>query len=246
MKKVVLLILMILLINGVLAQEDIVNAGIKPGNMFYGLDKAMENFQLAMAGKGIAKARLLVFFAEERLAEAKELSSKNNYKHIDKLMEDYEENINNADVEIERARGIGEDVSSLVKQIEVSTEKHIYVLELVKNKVPDQAKDAIENVLNKAKERQAKQLESRKKAGISVSENPTEEELRLKAEELRKKEEELKKKEEQLKGPGLKSITGYSVYSRDDLLTKRMAWIFLISLTGLFLYFYYINKRRHE
>ncbi len=77
-QKILLIGILILLVSMtvVLAQEPElisaepeleVKAGTTPGNVFYGLDRAMESIRLAFTRDDIKKAELHLRFAEERL-----------------------------------------------------------------------------------------------------------------------------------------------------------------------------------
>lgn len=170
MKKwLVLLAILILLPIGLAEEEQ--NAGIGPDSPFYALDRFIERLQLALAGDEIHKAKLHLKFAGERLEEAKKMTIKLKVKARERAIEEYEEEINETIEAVDKARGIGQNVSQIVKEINVSMAKHIAVLELVKAKVPEQAQIAIERNINRSKERiqtmEAKKAEKEEK-GINV------------------------------------------------------------------------------
>ncbi len=129
------------------------SAGTEPDSLFYGLDLFLEKIQLKFVGGELRKAKLHLKFAGERLAEAKKMTLKYKEKFREEAMEKYEEEMNETVEAVEKARGIGQDVSQIVKEISVSVAKHIEVLELVKAKVPEQARISIERNINRSKER---------------------------------------------------------------------------------------------
>ena len=85
--------------------------------------------------------------ARERLAEANMLSGDN--ENIQKLMEEYQKHFGKAEEEVEKSKGIGQDVSEIVREIEESTERHRRVLQLVMEKSPEQTREAIQRAMNK-------------------------------------------------------------------------------------------------
>lgn len=149
--------------------EEPEGAGIEPDSPFYVLDLLLEKIQLDLAGEGVYKAKLHLKFAGERLAEAEKMNLKNKEKHREEAMEKYEEGMDAAVEAVDKAQGIGQDVSEIVKEINVSTARHIAVLELVMAKVPEQAKISIERNINKSKERI--QTMQDKKSKIKEKEN---------------------------------------------------------------------------
>jgi len=253
MKRGIPFIFAILLISNAAFAQEIIRPGIMPGNPLYGLDKALENLQLGLSGQGIPRAQVYMIFAEERLSEAKSLVDQGRTARLNEMVDDYEDNVAKANLEIGKAAGIGIDVKQIEKQIEIATDKHVVVLELVLSKSPDQAKPGIQRALDNAKEHSAQLKEKNKKAGLFTDITGgdfawTPEELQKRAEELRKREEEINKKEEQQKGGGLPIITGLTFAENQQLslLKQRMGIIFLITILGTFLYFHYINHRRHK
>lgn len=159
MKKLLLILVgLSFLLVPVLAQEneELPDPGITPDSIFYGLDRAFERLQLILAFNHTEKAKLHLKFASERIAEVKVMINKKKEKHVNKTLEDYEEELNKTNEEVEKARGIGQNVSNIVKQINVSTEKHIAVLNLVLEKVPEQAKPAIQRAINNSERIKAK------------------------------------------------------------------------------------------
>jgi len=252
MKKGLVAILLLLFVSSVAAQA-ISNPGILPGNILYGLDRTMEKIQSGLSGQGIPRARIYMLFADERLAEANALLDKNKNSRVEEMIIEYEDNIAKSNIELDKARSINLNLKPADLQREVNLERNVAVLELILTKAPDSAKPAIERALKNARENTATLKERNKKAGIFPSITGanvilTQEELAQKEEQLRKKEEELNQREEELKGKGLISITGFAVSQEDELtlLKQRMGIIFLITIIGTFIYFYYIFHFRHQ
>nr|MCK4929905.1 DUF4382 domain-containing protein [Nanoarchaeota archaeon] len=158
-QKIMLLGLLILLVSmtGVLAQEPElisaepeleVEAGTLPGNLFYGLDKAIEKIRLAFTFGNVKKAKLHMRFAEERLAELKVMVGKGKPEYIDDLVQEHDEELQEAQEEIDKAAAKGKSVEEVATHVAEMTYKHILVLERVLGKVPEQAKEHIQHAIN--------------------------------------------------------------------------------------------------
>jgi hypothetical protein len=62
------------------------DAGLVPGQFFYGFDKAFDNVRFALAANGEAKTKIGLKIAEERLAEAEKLAAEGKYNLSDKAI----------------------------------------------------------------------------------------------------------------------------------------------------------------
>ena len=151
-QKTLLIGILILLVamNGffaLAAEQEMVKAGTTPGNVFYGLDKAMEKLSLAFTGDNIKKAKLHIHFAEERLAELEEIVEKGKTKYVQGLIEEHEEELQEAQEEIEEAASKGKSVEEVAAHVAEMTYKHIAVLERVLEKAPEQAREHIQHAI---------------------------------------------------------------------------------------------------
>lgn len=147
----VLLSVLMLSMAPVHAQEaSLPDPGVKPGSVLYGLDKALERIELALARGNAKKAEVHLKHASERLAEANALTDEGDTENVEDTLADYEEEMNETLEELEKAKGIGQNVSALVKEVNESIEKHVQVLKLVLEKVPEQAKASIQKNIDKA------------------------------------------------------------------------------------------------
>lgn len=84
-------ILMVLLVATFAAAKDIdvsadakAQAGVTPDSMFWGLDTAMENVEVALTFNDESKARKRILFAKERLVEAKIMTDNDNFEDAEK------------------------------------------------------------------------------------------------------------------------------------------------------------------
>ena len=150
MKKILsLLIGLMVLATPVIAAEEteVLDPGITPDNPIYGLDRALERIQLAITFGEVEKAKLKFKFAEERLAEAEAMADEGEEELAEEMMEDYEVELNETNEDIETAIARGEDVTDLIEHVSTRTAKHLEVLQRVHDKVPEQARAAIEHAM---------------------------------------------------------------------------------------------------
>jgi len=129
---------------------------ITPDSFWYGFKRLGEGFRLMFTFDPIEKVKLHLRFAQERLAEANHMAEKGDHERVGLLVWEYEQEVNETDQELEHSKGIGRNVSVLVRDVEDRLLKSIYVLQLVYERVPDSAKPAIEHVINKSLEKRIK------------------------------------------------------------------------------------------
>lgn len=153
-------------------------AGIKPGNFWYSFDLAFEKINLFFTFKSESKARKALQYADERLAEAKEVAENKNTDAVKMAISNYEDSI--AFV-AEKSKDISEKekAEALLASITDNTTKHQEILNDVLAKVPDEAKGAIKKAIDASRNGQ-------KEAMKQIAE------LRGEVEQLKKEIEELK------------------------------------------------------
>ena len=139
-----------------------VSSGITPNSVFYFLDNWGEWINLKITFNQAKRAEKKLQYASERLAELEALGDMGDIKkeHAEKIKNKYEEL--NADVEndIKDLKAKGQDVAELIKKIEAISVRQIAVLEEVLEKVPEQAKDAIEHALEVSKRGHERAIEA--------------------------------------------------------------------------------------
>jgi hypothetical protein len=149
--KILALIVGIFLVLGitVFAQNiTLVQPGLLPDNPFHGFQNFFEQLQLFFAFNPQAKANIHLQFAERRLAEMNLALQENKTDLVHALSQDYENEMNQTETEVDNAKGLGQNVTVLAQHVAEETFKHHLVLQNVLNKVPDQAKFAIEHAIN--------------------------------------------------------------------------------------------------
>lgn len=130
------------------AAEKIEPAKAFPDSPSYGLQKFFEKLQLAITANKEKKVQLLLKFAERRLSEAKKLSEENKSAIVEKLLAEYNINLEQATNEIDRSKKLGRNASLLADHISLATFKHTIVLQKVLERAPESARPAIEHALN--------------------------------------------------------------------------------------------------
>lgn len=125
------------------------NAGTTPGSFFYFFDTTFENISLFFTFNSEKKAEKALDYAEERLAEIREISSGDNPERIEKATADYENKISLA---TERAGNLEEEKAAvLLNTISEKTEVHQKTLSDILSEVPEGAKEAIAKAIEVSK-----------------------------------------------------------------------------------------------
>jgi len=132
-------------------QEKCPEAGMTPDSALYIFDKAFERMSLAFTFNKAKKAEKHLRYAEERLAETGEMIKKEKPEFVDELIEDYEEDLEKGNEISKIAQQIGEDITKVSELVVVATSMHIDVLNEVWEKVPEQAKPAIQSAIISSK-----------------------------------------------------------------------------------------------
>lgn len=149
-KKILLIpILSLLLVSAVHAQDASSTPRILPGNplhVFITLKEGIGNF---FTLNPAAKAERYLDQAETRLAEAKALADKGDSDLAEKATQAYEDTLAKAE---DKANGvaIAGDKDALLQHIADMRAKHIAVLRALLDKVPEQAKEAIQNAIDRS------------------------------------------------------------------------------------------------
>ena len=149
-KKIFLFSLMIMfLFTGVVSAHsaDLPEPGMLPDNPFYFLKSWSEGLGTLFTLGAVAKAERFAYLSEKRLSEADELSEGDNRDKAEKAIERYEKNIEKAIMKATEAKERGFDVDEILEHISIMTLKHQEVLAAVYERVPEQARESIENAM---------------------------------------------------------------------------------------------------
>lgn len=151
MKKTIIstLILSLLFVTVVLAQDiaTLPSAGMTPDNPFYFLDVWGEKIGLFFAFSHEGKIGKALTYSEEKLAEASVLVEKGKSGALPKATGLYERYVTLANEETDDLGKEGKSTEDVSTKVAEATSKHLSVLEGVLDKVPEQAKAAIEKAM---------------------------------------------------------------------------------------------------
>lgn len=126
------------------------NAGMLPGNPFYFLEILSEGIGTFLTFGDIKKAERHLALAGERLAEADELAEKGKANRAEKATERYQERLDKALAKAEEAKTKGKDTDAVLEKIAEATVRHQAVLATIYERVPEQAKEAIQRAMEKS------------------------------------------------------------------------------------------------
>jgi len=166
MKTISLLITLVFLFSfgtGVLAQEtELLDPGLTPDSPFYFLERIAEGIGTFFTFGDLKKAERYATLAAERLAEAQAVVDKGKPELAEKTLERYRMQLENSIARAEKAQIKGENTEKVMARIGQATSKHLEVLAEVYEKVPEQAKSAIENAMKASVKGHEKAVESLK------------------------------------------------------------------------------------
>lgn len=146
--KILPIIILSLLFGGAgLPAEASADAGLTPDSPFYFLERITEAIGTFFTFGDLKKAERYTVLAAERLAEAEAMVEKDKPKLIEKTLARYEDQLVKALYRADKAKTKGKDTDEVIKIIIEATDKHLIVLEEVLEKVPEEAKPAIEHAM---------------------------------------------------------------------------------------------------
>ena len=151
MKTTFLLITLAFLFSigtGVLAQEtELPDPGLSPDSPFYFLETIIEEIGTFFTFGDLKKAERYADLAAERLAEAQAVAEKEKPELAEKTLARYQRQLGKSITRAERAESKGKNAEEVMAKVGQATSKHLEVLAEVYEKVPEQAKTAVENAM---------------------------------------------------------------------------------------------------
>jgi hypothetical protein len=150
LKKLLLVSLLVIFLfaGTVQAQtDDLPEAGMLPDNPFYFLKSWSEGIGTLFTFGDVAKAERFLNLSEKRLAEANALVTKGKPEVAEGAIGRYQEHLGRAFTKAEEAKAKGLDVDEVLAKISEATLKHQAVLADVYERVPEQAKSAIQRAI---------------------------------------------------------------------------------------------------
>ncbi len=152
--------------TGVLAQEtELPDPGLTPDSPFYFLETIAEGIGTFFTFGDLKKAERYAALAAERLAEVQAVVEKGKPEFAEKTLQRYEKQLNNSIARAKKAQAKGkntEKVTEVLARVGQATSKHLEVLAEVYEKVPEQAKPAIENAMKASVKGHEKAVEALK------------------------------------------------------------------------------------
>ncbi len=160
-----LVVLTLLAVVGAGGAATVVSQGSIPGDILYPVKETTENVRVATAFSDESKAKVHLAIADEKLNEIEKLEARG--KSADKIVaaaERLEKNQEKAIKKLEKAQSEGKDVTTIVLRLQSNLERQQSVLAGVLEKVPEQAREAIQRAMEnsqrgliKAQEMQTKE-----------------------------------------------------------------------------------------
>ncbi|MBI2624772.1 MAG: trypsin-like peptidase domain-containing protein [Candidatus Nealsonbacteria bacterium] len=146
---VVILLIAIILPVAVSGQADfsLPKPGLTPDSPFYFFDTLGERLNLLLTFSPEKKAEKAIRLAEEKLAEVRVMAEKNKTTALASANQGYQNLLELANQKTQEAKEKGKDVEELAILITEKTLKHQEVLIEVFEKVPEEAKTAIQNAI---------------------------------------------------------------------------------------------------
>jgi hypothetical protein len=157
------------------AQAAEPSAGILPGSALSFLDVISEGLGNAFAFGKIAKAERYFAQANERLAEARALADQGDTERAEQAVRNYEERLAAALARAEEAKDKSDnddEANDVLTRIAEATFKHQEVLMEVFAKVPEQARDGIQNAIDNSVRGHDSALEAIAKERATGSQKP--------------------------------------------------------------------------
>ena len=146
-----------------MAQEtELPSPGLTPDSPFYFLETITEAIGTFFTFGDLKKAERYTVLAAERLVEAQAVAEKGKSELAEKTLARYEMQLENSIAMAEKAQAKGENIEEVMVRVGQATSKHLEVLAEVYEKVPDQAKPAIENAMEASLKGHEKAVEALK------------------------------------------------------------------------------------
>lgn len=148
-KFLILPLLTVFLFVGVAQAQtsDLPKPGMLPDSSFYFLKSWKEGVGTFFTFGDLKKAERFLNLSEKRLAEAEALADKNKLEMAERAVERYQEQLNLALSKAKEAKTKGLDADEVLAKVSEATLKHQAVLAEVYEKVPEQAKSAIQRAM---------------------------------------------------------------------------------------------------
>ncbi|OGH12461.1 MAG: hypothetical protein A2857_00135 [Candidatus Levybacteria bacterium RIFCSPHIGHO2_01_FULL_36_15] len=120
---------------------------LSPTSPFYFMKRVQEGIQLTLTFDQQEKEKMRLSLAGERLAEMEEITKLSKLQELSNIAQDYKNTIEAMADNIEKIDKDKKEIKDLLKTVEEETAKHNIILEEVSVKLPDEAKDMVEQAI---------------------------------------------------------------------------------------------------
>ena len=172
-----IIVLICFITSTALAQEaELPNAGTTPDSPFYFLERILESIGTFFTFGDLKKAERYTNLAAERLAEIQVVIEKGKPELAEKTLARYEKQLEKSIARAEKAMLKGKDFEKVMEAMVKAgkaTSVHLGILTEVYEKVPEQAKGAVENAMKSSVKRHEKLVKALK-GGNNLGDVPEE------------------------------------------------------------------------
>jgi|Deesub1362B_J571_1020462.scaffolds.fasta_scaffold02634_6 hypothetical protein len=123
----------------VAAAQELPDPGILPDSWMYGIKRAFESISLILTFDEVAKVEKRLQYAELRLIEAKVMAEKGKPEYVEKLLGDYQKELE----EVSKVISSAKNKERLSELVALATSRHLEVLDSVIEVVPEEAKERV-------------------------------------------------------------------------------------------------------
>jgi hypothetical protein len=116
-----------------------------PGDFLYPIKRSVENVQIAMTPDDTQKALLKIKQADERIAEIKQTINKGNPEQMQKIVEDYNHQLDEA---VSDAKKVQNKSSTLSQTVNQHLENQTKALEEIENQTSNKNKQVVKKALD--------------------------------------------------------------------------------------------------
>lgn len=146
-------------------EAELPSPGLTPDSPFYFLERFFEGVGTFFTFGDVAKAERYAKLAAERIAEAKAVVDKGKPEVAEKALTRYQDQLEKSLAKADQAQAKGKDTTTVEQLVARATTHHLEVLNDVYNKVPEQAKAAIEKAMTVSETGHQRAVESLKEKG---------------------------------------------------------------------------------
>lgn len=124
-----------------------VDVGTLPNQWTYAFKKMGEGIGMVFAFGEQTKAQLKYTYALRRLAESEELAEIGEYQYTQMLMNEYRNNIQEAEQHMIRAQQAGQDMTQLALQIQTNLQNQEQILQRLRQHAPEEALQGVNDAI---------------------------------------------------------------------------------------------------